>query len=404
MSTVQAVNPLTNIEVNAKDVSLPRLRLEFLDGIRGLAALFIVFHHGFLALTKHTTQPLPANVLKTWGFLDYGHYAVTVFIVLSGFVLMLPVVRATDGQLQGGIFHYLKRRARRILPPYYAALVLSLAAIAFTPWRHCGNGWWDGALPAFSPGVIVSHILLLHNAWTNWIYKINGPFWSVATEWQIYFVFALCLLPLWRRFGMMVVILSSFAITLLPYVLLPHFYHFERASPWYLGLFALGMAGAELCASKSGSPSWYARVPWGCLTCLFFGVALAQTMLWQDISLWYVDPTFGVAATCFILYCHRLKTDGTAQPRLGVTRLLESAPAVWMGTFSYSLYLIHYPVLSLVHLFLKRNGFSAMTQFELLMTLGIALCICLAYGFHLVFERRFMSASPTSGKTRALRN
>lgn len=364
--------------------------------MRGLAALYVVLGHVQGAFIFKTLEPLPVSVQRIWGFLGYCRYAVAVFIVLSGFCLMLPVVRAPDGRLQGGVFAYLKRRARRILPPYYAALLCSLAVIALSPLRHGGNGWWDEILPAFRPDGIVSHLLLLHNLRTDWIYTINCPFWSVATEWQIYFVFALCLLPLWRRFGVGAVLLFSFGLTWLPYMLWPHPSAFVSAGPWYLGLFSLGMAGAVLCASKSGPPAWSSRVPWLLLTGLLLGIVACIHRRWPFPNPWYADPILGVAVFCFIVHCHRSNTKTGGHDRFGITRLLESRPALALGAFSYSLYLTHWPVLALTHLFLKRQGLPVTAQFYLLLALGVPLCLGVAYGFHLLFERRSVSARPSA--------
>src|SRR3954453_14322237 len=96
-------------------------RMRWLDGVRGAAALFVVLHHMWLS----TWPPFPDNRGPWWlGFLLYGHLAVAVFIVVSGFSLALAPVRH-DGQLVGGPRRFVRRRAWRILPAYWAALVLS---------------------------------------------------------------------------------------------------------------------------------------------------------------------------------------------------------------------------------------------------------------------------------------
>jgi peptidoglycan/LPS O-acetylase OafA/YrhL len=123
ISTVSAV--VQPEPVSAKEA--PRLRLEFLDGLRGLAALYVVFHHVSLF---SPSSPNPSILLHVFiklytHVLAFGHQAVVVFIVLSGYVLMLPVARTQDGHMPKGVWDYFKRRARRILPPYYAALILS---------------------------------------------------------------------------------------------------------------------------------------------------------------------------------------------------------------------------------------------------------------------------------------
>ena len=181
--------------------SPPPVRLAYLDGVRGLAVAVVVLHHLHLRLADpaasggawHGPPPMPL----------VGEAAVDAFIVLSGYSLMIPVARSADGRLRGGIGRYLRRRVRRILPPYYAALMASLlpllpGAIGWPrlPWRTAAAGPVD-----LTAGAVVSHLLLVHNLNPAWAYKISGPLWSLATEWQIYFVFPFLLLPLWRRAG-----------------------------------------------------------------------------------------------------------------------------------------------------------------------------------------------------------
>src|SRR5215203_1884331 len=108
----------------------PPPRLAFLDGLRGLAASYVVLHHAAL-LVPPSGLTGPATVARF--LLRHGHYAVAVFIVLSGYCLMLPVARDPLGRLPGGTLAFFGRRARRILPPYYAALVLCWALIALVP-------------------------------------------------------------------------------------------------------------------------------------------------------------------------------------------------------------------------------------------------------------------------------
>ena len=102
--------------------SSPRQRLAGLDGVRGLAALFVVVHHVFL----RAFPGYPVDRAPFWaGWFIYGRFAVVVFIVLSGFSLALSPAR--HGWRLDGVSRFASRRARRILPPYWAALVFSLA-------------------------------------------------------------------------------------------------------------------------------------------------------------------------------------------------------------------------------------------------------------------------------------
>src|ERR1700689_2493356 len=100
--------------------------LNFLDGIRGATALYVVGHHILQwSFINYKNERLPGwfRVVQVFKF---GHLAVGIFIVLSGFCLMLPVARSGNDRLTRGLTEFIKRRARRILPPYYAAFVLSL--------------------------------------------------------------------------------------------------------------------------------------------------------------------------------------------------------------------------------------------------------------------------------------
>lgn len=95
-----------------------RLRLHYLDGLRGLAALYVVLVH---------VEPSMGGQLPVWielfvKTLGYGRVSVVIFIVLSGYVLMMPVVRSQSGNLSGSLIDYIKRRSRRILPPFYGSL------------------------------------------------------------------------------------------------------------------------------------------------------------------------------------------------------------------------------------------------------------------------------------------
>ena len=96
----------------------PRLRLDVLDGIRGLSALYVALFHAMGYTGTMTTLQTQASAATQFiaAILDYGAYAVPIFIVLSGFCLMLPLAQRQTTVLPGGTMAYLRRRAWRILP------------------------------------------------------------------------------------------------------------------------------------------------------------------------------------------------------------------------------------------------------------------------------------------------
>src|SRR4051812_4921136 len=105
------IAPTSGLRANAvRRHALPPRRLAFLDGVRGLAALYVCMHHAYCEVFVHGTGlPLPEWVLGHGRVWLFGHEAVDLFIVLSGFCLMLPSV--STGQLRGGLPSYAYRRA-----------------------------------------------------------------------------------------------------------------------------------------------------------------------------------------------------------------------------------------------------------------------------------------------------
>ena len=274
-----------------------RTHLLFLDGLRGLAALYVVLHHFLL----WGTQGLPAWADKIFGWTRFGHFAVDVFITLSGFCLMIPVARSPDRPLQGGFWAFVGRRARRILPSYWAALCLGLALAWFS------LGVWGQ--PKLTLGDILSHAFLVHDLRQSWSHTIDMAMWSIAPEWQIYFVFALILLPIWRRLGSIATIVVGFIIGLIPHFTLKMGHNYDWACPWYIGLFALGMAGAVTVFSPHPRRLWPAmRFLWLSLLLLMPYAAMkafhaSQTGDDMDALEWLKDALGGGIVLCFILYC-----------------------------------------------------------------------------------------------------
>ena len=142
-------------------------RLAGLDGIRGLAALFVVINHVFL----RAFPGYPVDHAPFWaGWFIFGRFAVDVFIVLSGFSLALSPAR--HGWRLDGVRRFAQRRARRILPAYWAALGFSVA-VAWVVFPQPGQGT-PGAKSVVVNGLLVQNIIGAPSP--------NRAFWSMAVE------------------------------------------------------------------------------------------------------------------------------------------------------------------------------------------------------------------------------
>ena len=388
----------------------PALRLHYLDGIRGLAALYVVFHHAYLQVTgpeesKILTEQIPPLALMSVRWLEYGSFSVAIFIILSGYCLMLPVV--SRGILSGGWIEYIKRRAKRILPPYYAALGLSLLLVLIFPFLNKPSGTiWDVTGDAFSLQSILSHLFLIHNWKGAWASKINYPMWTVSTEWQIYFLLPLILLPLWRKFGLWVMTIAAIFIGFAPHYLLNGF--LDRAKPWYFSLFALGAAAAVISTStESKYIKLRQQIPWG-VVATFFVVLLSvivipQERSWLDTHEMVSDQLVAGMAFCVLVQCTQTAMNGkmieSNSPRTWLLKLLSHPWAIGLGSFSYSLYLVHAPILALIDLPLKAAHVSSTLRLVIGLGVSVPISVGISYLFYWVFERPLMRRSNTTNKS-----
>jgi peptidoglycan/LPS O-acetylase OafA/YrhL len=372
-----------------------RIQLAYLDGLRGLAALIVFLFHICRELNwRLNGGELPQLLLQVGTFLPYGKIAVAIFIVLSGYCLMLPIVRSNLDRIPGSFGDYFKRRAKRILPPYYAALGLSILLYISVPTELSPTLGlhWAAAKPIFTPGVIISHLFLVHNLSPNWLYTINGAMWSVATEWQIYFFFPLLLLPLWRKFGILLTVVIAFAIGLIPHVLFQGY--FDGAAHWYLGLFAMGMTGAVIgFSTKSHLIFCREKLPWHSIGIFLFSIFLCQQIYYKNCPSWVVDVSIGAIAVCILIYCTRHLTERKNQQQPWILQLLESHWLLKLGSFSYSLYLVHCPLFGLIHWGVDRLPISPLWQLVAFTAISIPLGLLISYLFHLVFEKPLMNNS-----------
>ena len=102
----------------------------FIEGIRGLTALYVVIHHIWLRLV--TTDKLD-NLPTVFHLFKLGHAAVAIFIVLSGFCLMLPVIQQAERTLPLAFFLH---RARRILPTHGCTPNFLAQGLSLTQWTY----------------------------------------------------------------------------------------------------------------------------------------------------------------------------------------------------------------------------------------------------------------------------
>lgn len=163
---MQRLKPLDNgvVEIRA------------LDGLRAVAALSIVVYH---ALRTVGFQHSVLNQ-QTGNLYFYLSTGVQLFFVLSGFLLFLPYARVMlRGQPLPSAQRFYRRRALRILPAYWVALVI----LALLP--------TSAHTAPLGIGTLVTHVLMIHDMFPVFNRDLEGPFWTLAVEVQFYLLLPL---------------------------------------------------------------------------------------------------------------------------------------------------------------------------------------------------------------------
>jgi peptidoglycan/LPS O-acetylase OafA/YrhL len=361
-----------------------RARLAGLDGIRGLAALYVVVNHVFLRAFPGGR----AHHAPLWaGCFIYGRFAVVVFIVLSGFSLALAPAR--HGWRLDAVARFAQRRARRIMPPYWAALAFSLA-VAWLIVPQPGHGVPD-AKSVFVNGLLVQNIVGAHSP--------NAAFWSIAVEAQLYLAFPLLLLMVrdWGAVAMVAIVALVVTAVGIFGPWLPRVDTFVIQSPPDLAaLFAVGVLAAGIVRADSTRRSW----PWPALAAAaampVVVIVWSQGSVWTLAHLYWVDLALGPAVACLLV---GLATGRPAR----LVHVLDARPLRGLGSFSYSLYLTHAPIVAIVcERVVAGRVAEGVPAFLVSLALVLPLAIGFAWGFATVFETPFRHRRGSSGPARLL--
>lgn len=351
-------------------------RISSLDGLRGLAAGIVLIHHASL-IAQPWLDPagwalLTQSPLK---LLLAGSEAVMVFFVLSGLVVALPALRPGFSWAR-----YFPARLVRLYVPVIAALgaaSLLVHAIPRDASTMPADSWMQSAqATTVSAGDVLSQMTLMRST-----YPIDNVLWSL--RWELFFSL---LLPvyLWvalrvRRFVVPVAVLTV--------VLMFVGRATGNAALAYLPVFLLGTLIAvrfpELRA-RAARPRVRRALPW-------LAVA-ACTML---IASWLTRPLTAGTIAADVLWA--LAGAGAALlvilavvwPR--AQRALDTRPMQWLGRVSFSLYLVHAPILAtLCYLF-------GAEQWWLACLLGLPLSLAVAALFHALVERQAQDLARRAG-------
>jgi peptidoglycan/LPS O-acetylase OafA/YrhL len=322
------------------------MRFHALDALRGLAALSVVVYHcllvdpalnGILGGQGTSVHERPEAwvawlTLGPWRFLWAGREAVLLFFVLSGFVLTLPLQKPDPPPYLA----FVAKRFCRLYLPFAASVALSgalMSALHAEPVSGVDPASWLAKSWTEMP---TAPVVLRQLAFVGPL-TLNNVAWSLSVEWYIGLVFPLLVgLVRWSWAG---AVLLAFAAIALNLISLKALSGGEAQVAWYMLYFVLGAALAvhreRLCGIVAGAGRAERILFW----LAAYGLLKARWLLPTGATAADVANGFGAALLIALVL-----TSGRAQA------LLEAAPFSWLGRISYSLYLVHVPVLlTIVH-------------------------------------------------------
>ena len=360
-------------------------RFQYVEGLRALACLTVVFNHAIAESYPSVYQvsiPDSLSLLRLW--FAFGHHAVTAFIVISGYCLGLPAA-AHHFKREVGWGSFMIRRIVRILPPYYAALIISLLVgwIFFS--SPVGIHYDFSAHPRSID--ILSHVLVLHNIVGTG--QINYSLWSIATEVHIYAAFPFLVRCLSRKDGWYLALIGVLVSFIFSFLLVDT--RLSRAYVHLAGAFIVGVA-ASWIVSRADEDSVGIKLKAiakpVAISGLIAVVAWTYILPRQMYKSFILPHDFIVMVTIGALLIWCSSTKGL------LVKILESRPLTWIGERSYSLYLLHVPLQALfVKLGINMFDLNHTDRLVFMMTVGLTLLMCVTYVFHRFIEIPSMNLS-----------
>ena len=370
-------------------------RFKYVEGLRALACLTVVFNHAIAESypsAYHVSIPENLSLLRLW--FAFGHHAVTAFIVISGFCLGLPAA-SQQFKREIGWGTFMVRRIARILPPYYAALIISLIiAWAFFP-SPVGIHYDFSAHPRSID--ILSHVLILQNIVGTG--EINYSLWSIATELHIYAGFPLLVKVLSKRGGWFLALLGVLISFALSFLLLET--RLSRAYVHLAGAFIVGV-GASWVVSGDHNHNFTnilrkisKPVAVGVMTLVVAWTIILPRSLYKPFILPH-DFLVMIGIGAVLIWCASISGFGR--------KLLELKPLVWLGERSYSLYLLHVPIqAALLKVAINSLDLTHTERLVFSLTVGFGILLGLTWVFHRFVEIPAMALSRGVAQHRLVR-
>ena len=331
-------------------------RFLVLDSWRGICAVGVaIFHMNFAG------PAMPSPSFKGYLFVDY-------FFVLSGFVISAAYLeRLTD---RAALVHFIIRRFGRIYPVHLIILIGCLASVLVL----------EAKRPPAEPGssqetILYSFLanLLLVQSFTFYKYLVwNAPNWSISFEFYAYLIFGAASLLIGRLLWILVIpalaICAAIAIVRAPTIEVTVNIGVLRALLGFFTGYLVYRLWRRWRLTPAPGRGTAAELAVLSAILLFF------TSVGETRFTWLAPALFAAAIYVF------------AHENGFVSRLLRQRPFLGLGTLSYSLYMVHYPLYRGIDIISKRVG-GDMPAPVLMAFLALCGALAVAAAVHLLIER-----------------
>jgi peptidoglycan/LPS O-acetylase OafA/YrhL len=389
-----------------------RIDTGFLDGLRGLAALYVLFHHcsmylmsyGYGGQKEHGFDKLVLYSIKLW---LHAHVGVLFFFVLSGFVIHLRYARELAKSAETAKFgwgSYMWRRARRLYPPLIFAIALTAGV------DYLGKHVMGFPVYQETPGmrhVVLSSVMDLRTLVGNLLFLndlpgtgieswgTDSPLWSLPMEWWFYCMFPVFWVLARRSIkaataGTVLLYVASFPMMLHPWLGAPARV-FQMFPIWFLGVLLAEVVAGRLRFSLAKIAMLtpliglgiYGREAMGAIvrkavTGTFAGQSIPNLIGREIVE---IGTGLGIAGIVALLL--ELSRRGYA---LWVLKKLKP-----LGDMSYTLYIVHMPIVAFVSGWLLQQSPQRRLPHSfwpfLLTSIG---CLLLAWVAHFFVEKPFV--------------
>lgn len=300
-------------------MSVERPRLDGLDALRGIAAMTVVLFHfttQFDKLFGHESPPVLSFPL--------GHYGVNLFFIISGFVIFMTIERSKAPM------DFVVSRFSRLYPAYWVAIALtySITHLLGLP-EHLAD-----IKTALFNG-------LMFHKMAFGVPHVDGVYWTLEVE--LLFYLGMFILMTTSRLNHVHGILLALLAVRLIYFVAQQF--FGIALPWVIyrylivgqiAWFAIGMVMYRLIFHAGEKNSW---LDWSVAFAAVTVLAVAESLAIAGLAVFFGGLVLAAA--------------------MGKLKMLANPVVVWLGSISYTLYLLHENIGWSIMLSLREAGIGA---------------------------------------------